>query len=85
MASPRYVQARLKRYAATAGIARSVHPDLLRHSFATDLLREAKNTHIVQRTLGHAWLATTEIHTHIVDEEVEDVLKSSCQTTAVVA
>ena len=74
--SPRYVQAMLKRYAAKAGIARNVHPHLLRHSFATDLLREAKNIRLVQRALGHARLATTEIYTHIVDEELEDALKS---------
>lgn len=74
--SPRYVQAMVKRYATKAGIARSVHPHLLRHSFATDLLREAKNIRIVQRALGHARLATTEIYTHIVDEELEGALKS---------
>lgn len=74
--SPRYVQAMVKRYATKAGIARNVHPHLLRHSFATDLLREAKNIRIVQRALGHARLATTEIYTHIVDEELEGALKS---------
>ena len=79
--SPRYVQAMVKRYAAKAGITRSVHPHLLRHSFATDLLREAKNIRIVQRALGHAKLATTEIYTHIVDEELEGALKSFRQAT----
>lgn len=83
--SNRYVQAMLKRYAAKAGIARSVHPHLLRHSFATDLLREAKNIRIVQRALGHARLATTEIYTHIVDEELEGALKSFRQAAAVAA
>jgi integrase/recombinase XerD len=83
--SPRYVQAMVKRYATKAGIARNVHPHLLRHSFATDLLREAKNIRIVQRALGHARLATTEIYTHIVDEELEGALKSFRQPAPITA
>jgi integrase/recombinase XerD len=83
--SPRYVQAMVKRYATKAGIARSVHPHLLRHSFATDLLRQAKNIRIVQRALGHARLATTEIYTHIVDEELEGALKSFRQPAPITA
>lgn len=83
--SNRYVQAMLKRYAAKAGIARSVHPHLLRHTFATDLLRDAKNIRIVQRALGHARIATTELYTHIVDEELEGALKSFRQAAAVAA
>ena len=52
------------------------HPDSLRHSFATDFLRETHNIRLVQKALGHANLATTLIYTHIVDEELEEVLKS---------
>lgn len=80
---PRYVQAMVKRYAAKAGIVKNVHPHTLRHSFASDLLRDAKNIRLVQRALGHAKLATTEIYTHIVDEELEGALKSFRQAKAV--
>lgn len=73
---PRYVQAMVRRYAGKAGIAKRVHPHTLRHTFATDLLRVTKNIRIVQKALGHANLATTQIYTHIVDEELEAALKS---------
>ena len=60
------------------------HPDSLRHSFATDFLRETHNIRLVQKALGHANLATTLIYTHIVvDEELEEALKSFRQAQAV--
>jgi len=73
---PRYVQYMVKRYAQRAGITKNVHPHTLRHTFATDLLRETRNIRLVQKALGHANLATTQIYTHIVDEELEAALKS---------
>ena len=81
---PRYVQQMVKRYAARAGITKDIHPHTLRHSFATDLYRETGKIRLVQKALGHANLSTTQIYTHIVDEELEDALKSFRQATAVV-
>lgn len=74
--SPRYVQAMVRRYAERAGIQKRVHPHTLRHTFATDLLRTVKNVRLVQKALGHANLSTTQVYTHIVDEELEAALKS---------
>ncbi|MGB2983520.1 MAG: tyrosine-type recombinase/integrase [Candidatus Bipolaricaulia bacterium] len=51
--------------------------------FATDLYRETTNTRLTQKGLGHSNLATTQIYTHIVDEELEGALKSfRCATVA---
>jgi integrase/recombinase XerD len=74
--SVRYVQAAVKRYTARAGITKSVPPHALRHSFATDLYRETKDIRLTQKALGHANLATTQIYTHLVDEDLEAALKS---------
>lgn len=82
---PRYVQRMVKRYTAKAGIEKDVTPHTLRHSFATDLYRETTNIRLTQKALGHANLSTTQIYTHIVDEELEAALKSFRQPTAVVA
>jgi len=80
---PRYIQRMVKRYAAKAGIEKDVHPHTLRHTFATDLYRETTNIRLTQKALGHANLATTQIYTHIVDEELEGALKSfRCATVA---
>ncbi len=74
--SNRYVQAMVKRYALKAGIGKNVHPQLLRHTFATDIYRETASIRLTQKALGHADLSTTQIYTHIVDEELEGALKS---------
>jgi len=73
---PRYVQAMVARYAKRAGIAKRVTPHTLRHTFATDLLRECGNVELVRRALGHANLATTQVYVHLVDSDLEQALKS---------
>lgn len=66
----------VKGVAITRGIARDVHPHMLRHTFATDLLRKTKNLRLTQKALGHADISTTTIYTHIVDDELEAAMKS---------
>ena len=72
----RYVQSLVKRYSEKAGITKNISPHTLRHTFATDLYRETKNIRIVQKALGHSDLSTTMIYTHVVDDELEEAMKS---------
>jgi len=80
--NPAYVQRMVDRYAINAGILKHVTPHTLRHTFATDLYRETTNIRLTQKALGHSNLATTQIYTHIVDEELEGALKSFRTATA---
>ncbi|NOK07946.1 tyrosine-type recombinase/integrase [Corallococcus exercitus] len=61
--SPSTVWRIVARYQPLAGIAH-VSPHVLRHTFATDLLRrKGVNIVTVQRLLGHASLDTTQLYT----------------------
>lgn len=64
----------LRKLAALAGIQGSLHPHMLRHTFATDLLRSGMNLRSLQMLLGHADLQTTEIYTHVAPEKLKEVM-----------
>lgn len=66
----------IKTYTAKANIDKDISTHNLRHTFASDLLRETKNIRIVQKALGHSDISTTQIYTHIVDCELEKAMKT---------
>jgi len=74
--TPRAVQRLVAARATQAGIPNHIHAHLLRHSFATDLLLNGADLRSVQELLGHANISTTQVYTHLTNNQLRDVHKA---------
>ena len=64
---------RILRAAALKCLGRPVHPHVLRHTFASKLMRKT-NARIVQELLGHKNIASTQIYTHPNNEDLRNAI-----------
>jgi integrase/recombinase XerC len=74
---PRVIEARLTRRALAQGLPTSVHPHMLRHSFASHVLQSSGDLRAVQEMLGHASIASTQVYTHLDFQHLAKVYDSA--------
>lgn len=75
--SIRNVQGLVTRLAKAAGIHKRTSPHTLRHTYATEMLRRGCSLRDVQELLGHANVSTTEIYTHVDEEELRQKVQGT--------
>lgn len=70
------VQIVLKEAVKEVGIKKWVHPQTLRHSYATHLLEAGVNLRLIQEYLGHSSPKTTCIYTHLTQQAQVNAIKT---------
>jgi len=61
---------------STRAIGRHIHPHILRHTYATTLMKYT-NIRVVQTLLGHANLNTTQVYTHPSSEDCKKAVNEA--------
>ncbi len=83
---PRYVlemvyraSEKAKVYVQNGRAKKKVHPHILRHTYATELLEEGFGIHEVQQLLGHSNLSTTAVYMHVRPVKLAEKIRNRGQ------
>jgi len=67
------IERMVKNYIRLAGIEVNATPHTLRHSYARHLLNKGVDLRSIQELLGHSSIATTQIYTHITNNQLRNI------------
>ncbi|MBI9071407.1 MAG: tyrosine-type recombinase/integrase [Melioribacteraceae bacterium] len=65
---------RFKDAVRAAGMSEDIHFHSLRHSFASNLVRNGTSLYVVKELLGHTDISTTQIYSHLNVESLHDAI-----------
>jgi integrase/recombinase XerD len=66
--SMRMIQSEIEKVANNSPIEKKVTPHVLRHTLASLSLNNSMDISVIQQLLGHSSVATTQIYSHVTDE-----------------
>lgn len=72
----RTIQLMIKRIASTCSFYKKITPHKLRHTAATLLYQNGADIRGLQQLLGHESISTTQIYTHVEEEQIEKIVKN---------
>lgn len=75
--TPQHFRRRLAMVCRRAQISRHITPHMLRHTAATQLIEAGVDIRFVQKLLGHASIATTQIYTQVSDVSLRNTLEKA--------
>lgn len=74
------VERLVRRAAQDAGLNKRVTPHTLRHTLATTLLKRGLDIRFIQKQLGHASVATTQVYTHVDTSALQEAYQTAKPT-----
>ncbi|MGB0697722.1 MAG: tyrosine-type recombinase/integrase [Rhodospirillaceae bacterium] len=75
--TPEILRRRLSSLAKRSNVSRRVTPHMIRHTAATQLIEAGVDIRFVQKLLGHASIATTQIYTQVSDSSLRTALETA--------
>lgn len=70
-----YVSKNFKKAVRKSGLCEKIHFHTLRHSFASNLVQKGVSLYIVKELLGHEYITTTQIYTHLKKENLFEAVQ----------
>jgi site-specific recombinase XerD len=73
--NPNYVSKAFKKCVRAAELNSKIHMHSLRHAFASNLAQRGVNLYVIQKLLGHSKITTTQIYSHLRNEDLVKAIK----------